>query len=255
MLVLNDKVPLMISKQLAQKYNAIPVDLQLNKLTVAISKENLYALEDLTMATGKEIIFKVEDEEKIKRSIEKYYSKMRYIEEDFSRQMIDNILQKAIILKSSDIHIEPFEHILKIRMRVDGSLKEINEYNIDMYSQLSTIIKLYSGMDIAEKRLPQDGRIDKAINGEVFDLRVSTIPTIYGEKIVIRILNRDILLKTKQDIGFSSQVESRVNSMLKSMSGLILITGPTGSGKTTTLYSIVNEFKDMDKNIVTIEDP
>ena len=254
-LYINNEALSMVNGKLARKYNAIPIDIKGNDLEVAISKDNLYALEDFRLATGKNIIFKTMKEDEISRSIEKYYSKNQSIESDFSKDILENILQKAVLLNASDIHIEPFEKLLKIRMRVDGSLKEINTYNIELHSQLSTLIKLLAGMNIAEKRLPQDGRIDKDIDNNIVDLRISTIPTVYGEKIVIRILNRNTFFKSKYEIGFSDEAINKIKSMTASMSGLIIVTGPTGSGKTTTLYSILNDFKNIDKNIVTIEDP
>ena len=254
-LYVNNEALSMVNGKLARKYNAIPIDIKGNDLEVAISKDNLYALEDFRLATGKNIIFKTMKEDEISRSIEKYYSKNQPIESDFLKDILENILQKAVLLNASDIHIEPFEKLLKIRMRVDGSLKEINTYNIELHSQLSTLIKLLAGMNIAEKRLPQDGRIDKDIDNNIVDLRISTIPTVYGEKIVIRILNRNTFFKSKYEIGFSDEAINKIKSMTSDMSGLIIVTGPTGSGKTTTLYSILNDFKNIDKNIVTIEDP
>lgn len=254
-LYINNEALSMVNGKLARKYNAIPIDIKGNDLEVAISKDNLYALEDFRLATGKNIIFKTMKEDEISRSIEKYYSKNQSIESDFSKDILENILQKAVLLNASDIHIEPFEKLLKIRMRVDGSLKEINTYNIELHSQLSTLIKLLAGMNIAEKRLPQDGRIDKDIDNNIVDLRISTIPTVHGEKIVIRILNRNTFFKSKYEIGFSDEAINKIKSMTSDMSGLIIVTGPTGSGKTTTLYSILNDFKNIDKNIVTIEDP
>lgn len=254
-LYVNNEALSMVNGKLARKYNAIPIDIKGNDLEVAISKDNLYALEDFRLATGKNIIFKTMKEDEISRSIEKYYSKNQSIESDFSKDILENILQKAVLLNASDIHIEPFEKLLKIRMRVDGSLKEINTYNIELHSQLSTLIKLLAGMNIAEKRLPQDGRIDKDIDNNIVDLRISTIPTVHGEKIVIRILNRNTFFKSKYEIGFSDEAINKIKSMTSDMSGLIIVTGPTGSGKTTTLYSILNDFKNIDKNIVTIEDP
>ena len=254
-LYVNNEALSMVNGKLARKYNAIPIDIKGNDLEVAISKDNLYALEDFRLATGKNIIFKTMKEDEISRSIEKYYSKNQSIESDFSKDILENILQKAVLLNASDIHIEPFEKLLKIRMRVDGSLKEMNTYNIELHSQLSTLIKLLAGMNIAEKRLPQDGRIDKDIDNNIVDLRISTIPTLHGEKIVIRILNRNTFFKSKYEIGFSDEAINKIKSMTSDMSGLIIVTGPTGSGKTTTLYSILNDFKNIDKNIVTIEDP
>ena len=245
----------MVPKKLALKYKAIPIDSNNDNLTVAISEENIYAIEDFKLATGKNIILKIEDEKYINESIDKYYSKNLLYNEEYSKSILDKILNKSLEFNSSDIHIEPFENTLKIRMRIDGYLKEIYSYPINIHMQLVTVIKLLAGIDIAEKRLPQDGRIDKNINGEIIDLRISTIPTIHGEKAVIRLLNRNKFLRNKEELGFSEKAINKINKMIHNMSGILLITGPTGSGKTTTLYSILNDFKSMDKNIVTIEDP
>ena len=175
--------------------------------------------------------------------------------QDYYSELLHKIIFKALKLNSSDIHIEPFENILKIRMRIDGKLKEIYSYPKGVHIKLATFIKLNAGLDISEKRLPQDGRIDKKIKDTTLDLRLSTIPTVHGEKIVIRILNRDKFIKDKSEIGFSDLAIKKIKNIVNNMSGMILVTGPTGSGKTTTLYSILNDFKLMDKNIVTIEDP
>ncbi|MEG2245847.1 MAG: GspE/PulE family protein [Peptostreptococcaceae bacterium] len=253
--MLDSKAPLMIPKKLAIKYNAIPIDISNENLIIAIASENLYAAEDFKLATGKNIILRIENQKDINKSIERHYSKVNINNEEYSKSILDEILKKALDFNSSDIHIEPFEKNLKIRMRIDGYLKEIYNYPIDLHMQLVTVIKLLAGIDIAEKRLPQDGRIDKSINGNIIDLRISTIPTINGEKAVIRLLNRDKFLRDKKEIGFSQIAINKINNMIQNMSGILLITGPTGSGKTTTLYSILNDFKYMDKNIVTIEDP
>jgi type IV pilus assembly protein PilB len=245
----------MIPKKLAIKYKAIPIDISNENLIVAIPKENIYASEDFKLATGKNIILKVADEKRINESIEKFYSKANIHDDQYSKSILDEILKNAVKFNSSDIHIEPFENTLKIRMRIDGYLKEIYNYPISLHMQLITVIKLLAGIDIAERRLPQDGRIDKNINGDTIDLRISTILTIYGEKVVIRLLNRNKFLRDKKEIGFSDLSIEKINNMTHNMSGILLITGPTGSGKTTTLYSILSDFKSMDKNIVTIEDP
>lgn len=222
---------------------------------VAIAKENLYADEDFRLATGKNIIFKLENESDIKKDIERYYLENNTNSDEYSKTLVDDILKKALSLEASDIHIEPYECNLKIRMRIDGYLNEIYSYPIKLHMRLVSIIKLLAGIDIAEKRLPQDGRIDRVINNNLIDLRISTIPTIHGEKVVIRMLNRDKFLKNKSEIGFSQHSIQKINNIVKNNNGILIITGPTGSGKTTTLYSIVNDFKHMDKNIVTIEDP
>ncbi|WP_330654355.1 GspE/PulE family protein [Metaclostridioides mangenotii] len=165
------------------------------------------------------------------------------------------LLTKAVELNASDIHIEPFEEMTNVRMRVDGELIRISDVFIDDYAALSTIIKLSSSMDITERRLPQDGRVDIKVKNKNIDIRVSTMPTIFGEKIVLRILNRDSFLKSKKELGFSGKSIEMIEGMVSKRSGLILVTGPTGSGKTTTVYSLLEDLRDTSKNIMTIENP
>jgi len=175
--------------------------------------------------------------------------------EDYARVQFKDILTEAIYKYASDIHIEPFEDEVIIRIRVDGKLKNILTIPIESYSFLVTLIKLDSGMNIAEKRLPQDGRMDKNIEGIIVDIRTSTIPTVYGEKIVLRILNRESVIKDKSELGFSKQAIEKIENIISKKSGILLVTGSTGSGKTTTVYSILNDLLNSDKNIMTIEDP
>lgn len=175
--------------------------------------------------------------------------------EDYARIQFKDILSKAICKDASDIHIEPFEDEVIIRFRVDGELSKILTIAIESYSFLITVIKLDSGINITEKRLPQDGRMDIEIEDVKVDIRTSTIPTIYGEKIVLRILNRQALIKDKSELGFSEQAIEKIENIINKKSGILLITGSTGSGKTTTVYSILKELLNSNKNIMTIEDP
>ena len=175
--------------------------------------------------------------------------------EDYARIQFKDILSKAICKDASDIHIEPFEDEVIIRFRVDGELSKMLTIAIESYSFLITVIKLDSGINITEKRLPQDGRMDIEIEEVKVDIRTSTIPTIYGEKIVLRILNRQALIKDKSELGFSEQAIEKIENIINKKSGILLITGSTGSGKTTTVYSILKELLNSNKNIMTIEDP
>lgn len=175
--------------------------------------------------------------------------------EDYARIQFKDILKKAICKDASDIHIEPFEDEVIIRFRVDGQLSKMLTIAIESYSFLTTVIKLDSGINITEKRLPQDGRMDIKIEDVKVDIRTSTIPTIYGEKIVLRILNRQALIKEKSELGFSNQAIEKIENIINNKSGILLITGSTGSGKTTTVYSILNDLLNSNKNIMTIEDP
>ena len=175
--------------------------------------------------------------------------------EDYARVKFKEILELSIYKNASDIHIEPFEEETIVRFRVDGQLNRILTLDMDSYSSLSTVIKLDSGMNIAEKRLPQDGRTDIKLDDCIIDIRVSTIPTIYGEKIVLRILNRQDFIKDKSELGFSDYAIEKIENIINKKSGILLVTGSTGSGKTTTVYSILNDLIKENKNIMTIEDP
>lgn len=170
-------------------------------------------------------------------------------------KLLDLIIRQAIEIRASDIHIEPFEHYLRVRCRIDGDLKEIIKLPKAIHSPLITRIKIIGQMDIADKRIPQDGRVENRINNKAIDMRISTIPTIYGEKVVLRLLDRDNFFLTKSEIGFTEKNYERFNKLIQQPHGMILITGPAGSGKTTTLYAILEELNKIEKNIITIEDP
>lgn len=183
------------------------------------------------------------------------YNKISALYEDYARVKFKEILNTSISKGASDIHIEPFEEEVIVRIRVDGQLNQILTLDMDSYSSLSTVIKLDSGMNITEKRLPQDGRTDIQIDDYTVDIRVSTMPTIYGEKIVLRILNRQALIKNKSELGFSPHAIHQIDNIISKKAGILLVTGSTGSGKTTTVYSILNDLTKDNKNIMTIEDP
>ena len=255
--VCDEKIPLLVSENLAKKHNAIPIDIKDGKLIVAIECESIYALQDFKLATNMNIEFKKYNKDILSEAIIYYYK--NYVKQDDNAlhtiEILDSILRQAIIEKASDIHIEPQEKNVSIRIRVDGYLKEILVYSHDIYNQLIARIKILGKMDIAEKRLPQDGRVDINIDDNIVDLRISTIPTVIGEKAVIRILDRRNFLKDKIELGFAEYDLFLLNKIIKKPNGIILVTGPTGSGKTTTLYSILKDLNNLDKNIVTIEDP
>ncbi len=169
--------------------------------------------------------------------------------------VVNNIILRAIRDKASDIHIEPDKSKLRIRYRVDGMLYEVMTYNMDVYPAIVSRIKVMANLDIAERRLPQDGRIQVMVEGRSVDLRFSSMPGILGEKIVLRILDKNNVILDLNQLGFSIDTLSNFKRLLKHPYGLILVTGPTGSGKTTTLYAAMNFLNSIDKNIVTIEDP
>jgi len=170
-------------------------------------------------------------------------------------RLTNSIINQAIATNASDIHIEPFEHHVAVRYRVDGVLFESNRIPQNLYSAVSTRIKIMAGMNIAEKRLPQDGRIELEVKGRSYDFRVSSLPTVFGEKIVIRVLDRTTFDYTRDKLGFTERENEMMDRIIRMPYGIVLLTGPTGSGKTTTLYSLLSEVNTPDKNIVTIEDP
>lgn len=170
-------------------------------------------------------------------------------------RFIDSLLEESVKLRASDIHIEPYEKNVLVRYRIDGDLHERSTFDISFYPAISTRIKILADIDIAERRIPQDGHITKEIEGEKYDFRVSTLPTINGEKFVIRILDKKILSLSLSELNFSDEVNVVISKILHHPHGIILLTGPTGSGKTTTLYSFLKELNKPNVNIVTIEDP
>jgi len=277
---LASSVPLPI----AQRYTLVPVSLENGKLEVAMEDPlDFVALEDLKRASKHEIIPALALKETIRNSIRQLYGtdyaekavkeySVREIglttvtavaaESPFDEvsnapivRLIDSIIEQAVQVQASDIHIEPGEKDVRFRVRVDGVLK--TEINIpkDLHSALVARVKIIGGMNIAEKRLPQDGRIEINVLGKQIDLRISVMPTWHGEKIVLRILDRSRFLVNKEKLGFSGENLLKFSELLKNPHGLILVVGPTGSGKTTTLYSMLNDLNVMHHNIITIEDP
>lgn len=274
-----------ITKEVAQKHNVIPIFIKDGKLVVAMSDPlNMFAIDDVSFITQKRIQPAVATKQQITRAIEIYYSKEATDKaiEDLKREftpvnqaetikaetalpedvqtapavrLTNSIINQAIATGASDIHIEPFETYVAVRYRVDGVLFESNRIPQNLYSAVSTRIKIMAGMNIAEKRIPQDGRIEMDIKGKSYDFRVSSLPTIFGEKIVIRVLDRTAFNFTRDKLGFTDQENAIMDKIIRMPYGIVLLTGPTGSGKTTTLYALLNEVNRPDKNIVTVEDP
>jgi len=170
-------------------------------------------------------------------------------------RMVNLVLQKAIELRASDIHIEPFEQSLKVRLRIDGVLQNIDDFPVSSAAAVLSRIKIMAKLDIAERRLPQDGRIKLKMLGKELDLRVSTIPTLYGESVVLRLLDKENIVLDFSALGFSGQHSAQFFSALAQPHGIILITGPTGSGKSTTLYTALKQLNTAERKIITVEDP
>lgn len=172
-----------------------------------------------------------------------------------SVRLVDSIIKEAIPYRASDIHIEPFEKVVKVRYRIDGDLQARAEFPINSYSAICARIKIMAGLNIAERRIPQDGRINMTVGGKEYDFRVSSLPTVFGEKFVIRVLDKTSFRFTRRDLGFTEDENLILDKMLMKPHGIILLTGPTGCGKSTTLYSFLKEINTSDVNIVTVEDP
>ncbi len=170
-------------------------------------------------------------------------------------KLVDSLLNEAISYRASDIHIEPFEKSVRVRYRIDGALNDRAKFSVESYPAICARLKILSGINIAERRVPQDGRINMTIQDTEYDFRVSTLPTVYGEKFVIRILDKSAFNFTRVELGFTEKENDVVDRILAHPYGIVLLTGPTGCGKSTTLYSFLKELNNDDVNIVTVEDP
>lgn len=208
--------------------------------------------------TALETLQQVKDKDMIERAAESN-DQVISTEEDVINapavKLVDSIIKEAIPFRASDIHIEPFEKSVKVRYRIDGSLNERAIFPIESYPSICARLKIISGMNIAERRVPQDGRINMKVNGIDYDFRVSTLPTVYGEKFVIRILDKSAFSFTRQELGFTQEENKVIDKILAHPHGVVLLAGPTGCGKSTTLYAFLRELNNEDVNIITVEDP
>jgi type IV pilus assembly protein PilB len=266
----------LVPEFLARKYKVVPILKIRNSLTVAMADPlNFYALDDVRLKTNCEVKSVISTEKGIIKAIEQYYGLTGDIEEvvkaikkeeldkreeDLAEEapvikLVNLILMQAVREGASDVHIEPERDSLCTRFRVDGVLHEIEGPPKHLQSAVISRVKVLAKMDIAEKRRPQDGRFTIKMENKEIDLRVSTIPTHYGENLVMRILDKSSILLKLEDIGFSKEILGKYEELIKRPHGIILVTGPTGSGKTTTLYASLNKINSISKNIITIEDP
>ena len=169
--------------------------------------------------------------------------------------LVNQIINHAVSSGASDIHVEPQEKYLRVRFRIDGVLHEIMQQPLRLHPMVASRIKVMAGMDIAERRVPQDGRISVKSEGNLIDIRVASLPSAYGEKITMRLLNRSSRIITLEQLGFPEFQLKRYREIMRLPYGFILITGPTGSGKSTTLYATLQVLNSVEKNIITLEDP
>ena len=251
-----------INGELARRVGFLPIGDDGYSLQVAIADPfDMETLDSLPQFLGREVSFFVTSEPGLKKAIDKYYpEKKQYAKGDSEApiiELIDNMFNEAHEMRASDIHIEPMEDRIRMRYRVDGRLVEVANHPKKLLGSIVARLKVMSSsMSIAEKRVPQDGRIEMDLrDGAHIDLRVSTVPTNHGESVVMRILDKSALSLGLPQLGFLSDDEATFDRLVTLPDGVILVTGPTGSGKTTTLYACLNHLNRPDKKIITAEDP
>ena len=270
----------LIPENICKRYQVFPFKLENNKLHVAMSDpQDRVAIQDLRRISGKEILAYICSIGEINQAIDNCYSNAdlnkainEYVktskvmqkddlalEDDVNAapivRLVNSVLESAVRTKASDIHIEQDGDYMRIRFRVDGILKEHMKTSAKPYRAVVSRIKIMASLNISEKRLPQDGRIIQTIDNKNIDFRVSTMPTNKDEKVVMRVLDKASYLVGKQKLGLNNDAIKLYDELLSKPYGLILVVGPTGSGKTTTLYSMLNQLNSVEKNILTIEDP
>lgn len=265
---------------LAERYNVVPVRKEDTRLYLAMSDPtNFYAIDDVRMVSGLEVWPLLAEAKDISLAINNNYGVQGRVESAVSKlkeddagktsvqdvedkidnapiiSIVNSLIQQAVRDRASDIHIEPQEDNLRVRFRVDGVMREIISFPKNTHAPILSRIKIMGDMDIAEKRLPQDGRINIQEKGRQIDIRVSTLPTILGEKVVMRILDKSAMTIALDELGFSERNFELYKDMITKSYGCVLVTGPTGSGKSTTLYSTLMHVNAPTKNIITVEDP
>lgn len=267
-----------------ERYKVLPFEYapdNMNVLHVAMADPmDMAAMDDITIITNLQVEPVVSTTRSIMLALDKYFgnvevnsaleeytrekeSQMAEQEDMYSEdvnnspivQLVKTMIEQAVRQRASDIHVEPMERQVRIRYRIDGALYEKVTYSIRLLPAMVARIKIIGGMDIAEKRKPQDGRITQVVDRQEFDIRVSILPTVYGEKVVMRLTSKNALTREKSQLGFKPKELKRFDHILQNPHGILLVTGPTGSGKSTTLYTALSELNREDVNIITVEDP
>lgn len=278
---IDPKVASLLSEQAALRYGALPVGLKDRMLQVAMfDPGNHRCVENIRILTGFEVEPLLAEQAQVVTAIKKYLTVEKSIaelsgqgtkeDEGIGRintldseegkdaptiQLVDFLLRDAIALGASDVHWEPGKTVMRVRYRIDGKLETKRSFPLGVARNVLARIKIMSGMDVAERRLPQDGRSSFMVGAKTIDLRISSLPTVHGEKIVIRILDQDTAQRSLPSLGMSRVVEQSIQRLIKEPHGIILVVGPTGSGKTTTLYALLRELVSEQLNLVSIEDP
>lgn len=265
-----------VPPEAAKRYRALPIGFSGDKLIVAMQQPtDIMALDDLSILTGFDIKQVVAPDTELEAALEKYGRSglgmgqgeeeeaaaediSPEAEESASRpavQMANMIIAQAVSSKASDIHIEPYEKYLRVRFRIDGVLHDMFQPPRRMHASLVSRVKVMSNMDIADRRVPQDGRMSLKLDGRSIDVRVASLPTSYGERLTLRLLDRSNKLITMEELGVNPEILDRYRDAIKLPYGFILVTGPTGSGKSTTLYASLAAVDKSEKNVITVEDP
>ncbi|MCH8934411.1 MAG: type IV-A pilus assembly ATPase PilB [Gemmatimonadetes bacterium] len=281
----DEKIIKLVPSDVALKHTVLPLKRDGRSLTVAMAEPgNMQIVDDLKFITRCDIVPVIAGEYTLRTAIEKYYEQtdaqlasllegmededLEIVEEEEEEEadyaiaddapvvkLINGLLTDAVRRGASDIHIEPFETELRVRYRIDGALLEVMKPPLKLKAALTSRVKIMSNLNIAERRVPQDGRIKIKVGKRVIDFRVSTLPVIFGEKIVMRILDKGNLTLDLKTFGFEPKAEKDLMTAISNPYGMVLVTGPTGSGKTTTLYSALSQVNTIDVNIMTAEDP
>jgi len=281
------KILKLLPPDIATKHTVLPLKREGRTLTVAIADpNNVTAIEDIKFITRCDVFPVIAGEYTLRNAIDRYYqqsdaqlqSLLKSVEDEDDLEVVEDqededvkatdladdapvvklingLLTDAVKRGASDIHIEPFEHEMRVRYRVDGALHEVMKPPVKMRAALTSRVKIMAQLNIAERRVPQDGRIKLKMGTRVIDFRVSTLPVLFGEKIVLRILDKGNLTLDLKTFGFEPKAEAELLKAILNPYGMVLVTGPTGSGKTTTLYSALSRINQIDVNIMTAEDP
>ena len=281
--VIDPEVLKMVPVNVLKKYKMIPFEFSQDTMRIRMAMSDpmdMGALDDVTIITNMQVEPVVATTSAVMLALDQYYGQadMNSALEEYTRekesqmeeqedlysedvnnspivQLVKGMIEQAVRQRASDIHIEPMERQVRIRYRIDGALYEKATYNVRLLPAMVARIKIIGGMDISEKRKPQDGRITQVVDRREYDIRVSILPTVYGEKIVMRLTSKNALSREKSQLGFRPDELKKFDHILMNPHGILLVTGPTGSGKSTTLYTALSELNKEAVNIITVEDP
>lgn len=263
----------LVEPEVAQRYNALPIGFEDGKLLVALKHpSDIIAIDDLRVIIGKEIKPVIVPDSELRAAIERFVRASTEVEQEEEEedeaagegegdedrpavQLANQILNESVRTEASDVHVEPLEKNMRVRMRIDGVLHEVMQQPRRMHPPLVSRLKVMAGMDIAERRLPQDGRMTIKIDKKTIDVRAATLPSAYGEKLTLRVLDRDARLISLEEMGFPLEQLELFRQVIHLPYGFVLVTGPTGSGKSTTLYASLEVLNKVNRHIITLEDP